>query len=530
MDEDFVSNLPASHPPPEFLQLCWTHSRDAILVADTGLGTVVDVNPEASRLTGYSTDELIGKNLFDLHPDSEYDLAHENFRRAATSGCLITGLHFRHKSGRLIPVEISSSQQFLVDGRAVIVGIVRDVTDLEERDGRLAIKRWALRAYASAAMVLATARSLSSFEQEICEAITRDSIFVLAGIGYAEDNPRKLVHMAGAAGPALKYFDGLEVSWDENVESGRGPTGIAIRTNSVQILNDAETEDSFLPWRQRASEFGIHSSMTAPFEMEAGRSGVLMVYSSTPRAFGPIVSEAFTHLAAEIGVGLRSLLKEEQLKAEQTERERAQKDRADALSAVVSAINTAMEMRDAYTAGHQSRVAAIACAIGAEMGWSSAKLDGLRIAAEVHDIGKMSVPQELLTKPGQLTSAEWTVVKNHVDAGYSILKDVPFSWPIAEAVYQHHERLDGSGYPRGLKGEEIMMGARIIAVADVVESMASARPYRPAHGLHAALAEIESESGTRLDPEVVSVCLSLFRDKGFIVPAVKTGASPAAFI
>jgi putative nucleotidyltransferase with HDIG domain len=176
-------------------------------------------------------------------------------------------------------------------------------------------------------------------------------------------------------------------------------------------------------------------------------------------------------------------------------------------------------MRDPYTAGHQHRVAELACAIAKEMGWAENRSLALRVAAQVHDIGKIAIPAEILTKTTQLTKAEWALIREHPETGYLIMKDVPFHWPIAETVRQHHERMDGSGYPRGLKGNAILLGARILAVADIVESMASARPYRAARGMDVALKEIESQAGTLLDAEVVRICVRLFREQGFVLPS-----------
>jgi len=169
-------------------------------------------------------------------------------------------------------------------------------------------------------------------------------------------------------------------------------------------------------------------------------------------------------------------------------------------------------MRDPYTAGHENRTADIAYAIGKEMGWPEGRLQGLRMAAMVHDIGKISIPSELLNKPSRLTYEEFELVKGHPESSYAILKDIPFTWPIAEIVRQHHEKLDGSGYPQGLKGDEILAEAKVLTVADIVEAMAAARPYRKGLGLEVALAEVESQAGTLLDAEVVGICTRLFRE------------------
>ena len=183
--------------------------------------------------------------------------------------------------------------------------------------------------------------------------------------------------------------------------------------------------------------------------------------------------------------------------------------------ATIQVMISAIEMRDPYTAGHQLRVANLACAIAAEMGLPQDKIDGIRMAGSIHDIGKLSIPAEILSKPTRLTDIEFSLIKEHSRSGYEMLKNVESPWPLAQIVYQHHEWMDGSGYPRNLKGDEIIMEARIMAVADVVEAMASHRPYRPALGIDVALAEIEKNRGIFYDDAVADACLRLFREKGY---------------
>ena len=186
-----------------------------------------------------------------------------------------------------------------------------------------------------------------------------------------------------------------------------------------------------------------------------------------------------------------------------------------AVGTTIQVLISALEARDPYTAGHQFRVAHLACAIATEMGLSQEKIDGIQMAGSIHDIGKLSIPAEILSKPSKLTNIEFSLIKEHVRSGYEMLKDVQSPWPLAQIVYQHHERMDGSGYPRNLKGDEIIMEARIMAVADVVEAMASHRPYRPSLGIDIAFEEIEKNKGVLYDAPVVDACLKLFREKGY---------------
>jgi putative nucleotidyltransferase with HDIG domain len=188
------------------------------------------------------------------------------------------------------------------------------------------------------------------------------------------------------------------------------------------------------------------------------------------------------------------------------------------MDGTIRAMARAVEMRDPYTSGHQHRVARLARAIAEEIRLPADAIEGVYMAASIHDIGKISLPAEILSKPVKLTEIERKMIQAHSRVGFDILNGIDFSWPIAQIVLQHHERLDGSGYPHGLGGNEILIEARIVGVADVVETMASHRPYRPSIGLDKALEEIFKNKGRLYDERVVNACLLLFNEKGFAFP------------
>jgi PAS domain S-box-containing protein/putative nucleotidyltransferase with HDIG domain len=205
-----------------------------------------------------------------------------------------------------------------------------------------------------------------------------------------------------------------------------------------------------------------------------------------------------------------------------SERKRAQEEASrsaerliEAMEHAIEAMAMIVEMRDPYTAGHQQRVTQLACAIARQMGLSEDQISGLRLAGLIHDIGKVRVPAEILTNPDGLSEPEFMIIKAHPMLGYEILKGIDFPWPVAQIVLQHHERMDGSGYPSGLTDEGIIIEARILAVADVVEAMASHRPYRASLGTNKALEEISQSKGVLYDSKAVDACLTLFRDKRF---------------
>ena len=195
--------------------------------------------------------------------------------------------------------------------------------------------------------------------------------------------------------------------------------------------------------------------------------------------------------------------------------QRSMKKLENAMNGIVRAIAHTVETRDPYTAGHQRRVADLAVALAGAVGFEKDMIEAVRMAAIIHDLGKISVPAEILSKPSRLTVNEFNLIKEHPQVGYDILKDIEFPWEIATMVYQHHEKLDGSGYPLGLSGKEILPESRVLTVADVVEAMASHRPYRPGLGIEIALDEIQKNQGRLYDPEVTAACQALFRDGRF---------------
>jgi len=206
-------------------------------------------------------------------------------------------------------------------------------------------------------------------------------------------------------------------------------------------------------------------------------------------------------------------------KNKEEELEKAYGELKAAIEGSVLILASAVEKKDPYTAGHQRRVAQIADAIADEIGLPRSQAQGIRMAGLIHDIGKIGVPAEILSKPGRLTDIEFEIIKSHSQTGYDILQPINFPWPLARIILQHHERLDGSGYPSGISGEEMIVEAKIIAVADVVEAMSSHRPYREAQGIVDALRELESGRGRLYDAEAVDACLRLYREKGFLPDA-----------
>lgn len=513
-----MSSMPNAQLRRDLLELSWTYALSAKFAFDARTGSLIDANPAAESMTGLRRDELLGMHQSLLYPESERKMAREVFGTAVDQPTLHGGLHVQHKDGHCIPVMISSSQPQDLSGIMLSIGEILDISEVRRKEHLLSVQNWALAAYSGATMAIARAKSPDDLAKSICEAITGESAYVLALVCFADDSPGKPVRIAGAAGTASGYLNGLTASWSGDAPSGQGPTGTCLRTNRAQLMEDAETSLGFEVWRERARRNGIRSILAVPFPPDQGLHGALAVFAADPKAFEGKAIEVFERLVSQMGYGLHALHQEQLLDAERSRLDEAQRQLTTALTATVTAMSVTMEMRDPYTAGHQTRVAQISDAIGKELGWDENRLTGLRLAAQIHDIGKISIPIEILMKPVQLTTTEHAMIKTHPETAYAILKDIPFNWPIADIVRQHHEKMDGSGYPLGLTADGILPESKVLAVADIVEAMSSSRPYRPALGLDAALAEVEKQAGTTLNPEAVQACLRLFREKHFLLP------------
>jgi putative nucleotidyltransferase with HDIG domain len=376
------------------------------------------------------------------------------------------------------------------------------------------VKRgWALSALSAAAAALARSDSTDMLIKEVCSAIALQSPYLLAWVGKAEDDQEKTIRVLGGSGSALAYLDDIAVSWSDQHATGLGPAGLAVRTNQITIVVDIDVDPNFIVWHDLAKKYGIRSAIACPIADGAGHPfGVLVVYSAVPNAFGPEEAKLFESLAHELSFGLRAIERQQQLDEQIHEKELVQERLAGALKATIEAMSRTMEWRDPYTAGHQKRVALISAAIAKKLGLDNEQIEALYMAAMVHDLGKVAVPAEILTKPSRLTDLEMKMVQGHAESGYQILKDIPFPYPIAEMVYQHHERLDGSGYPRGLAGDAICLEARILAVADTIEAMATHRPYRPGRGLDAAMSEVRAEASSKLDQRIADAAFELYQD------------------
>ncbi|WP_024850962.1 PAS domain S-box protein [Hydrogenovibrio kuenenii] len=489
------------------LRMLLDHSNDAIEVIDPSTLRILDVNEAECSSLGYSREELLNMKAFDI--DAEYNKASANSIKEMTKksgGITIESVH-RRKDGTEFPVEISTS--YIELGQPYIFGIVRDITDRKQSENALKRANRALQTLSSVNIALIQAKNEDTFLKTVTDIIVATGGYSMAMVCYAEDNAEKSLTPKAWSGEKNSYFWEGHPSWEDN-EQGQLPISQAIRDGKTSIRRNIATESKYEPWREAALARGYVSNIALPLCNEDNILGALSIYTSTSNVFDKDEVTLLEELTGDLAYGIITLRARE-------EREQQALLLKKSLEQTIQAIATTVEIRDPYTAGHQRRVSELSVAIAQKMGLPPDQTQGIEFAAIIHDLGKIQIPAEILSKPGKLTEIEYQLVQNHAQAGHDIVKDIDFPWPIAEIILQHHERIDGSGYPQGLKGDQILLESKIIAVADVVDAISSHRPYRAALGIELALEEIQQGKGRFYDADVVEACLELFANNEFTI-------------
>lgn len=391
------------------------------------------------------------------------------------------------------------------------IHVMEDITERERGEQNLKRITRTLATLSAANHALVRATDETQFLGEICRAAVVEGGYVMAWVGYVKQDEAHSIVPVAHVGIEQGYLNTANISWAD-CERGAGPVGRAVRFASTQIVQDIQADSVMLPWRKAAAKRGYSACVSLPLFIKGKVFGALTMYAKETTAFIPEEITLLEEMASDMAFGIGSLRTAiERDDALQQHQEKSEQLLA-TLNGTIQAIAATVEARDPYTAGHQRRVADLAVAIAHELGLDEDRVYGLHLAGAVHDLGKVQIPAEILSKPGRLTDIEYAMIKQHPQAGYDILKGIQFPWPIAQIVLQHHERLDGSGYPNALKGADILLEAKILAVADVVEAMASHRPYRAGLGLEVALAEIDKNKGVFYDTAVVNACIKLLHE------------------
>ncbi|MBU1658024.1 HD domain-containing protein [bacterium] len=304
------------------------------------------------------------------------------------------------------------------------------------------------------------------------------------------------------------------------------PVIVSIEQNRVIIINDIYNDSEWYTYMKEHAEicpatpYDMQGSMMIlPLENSNSSIGALLIYSKRPNMFDDAKNNLFKELVDDTSYGIHTLRLRKKFAEVSIDNKEMLIQLQESLDGTIHSVAMMVEARDPYTTGHQNRVSDLAVAIAKKMELDEKRIEGLRLGALVHDIGKIKIPAEILSKPTKLTDLEYEMIKTHPQVGFDILKESKFPWPIAQMIYQHHEHIDGSGYPNGLKGEKILLEAKIISVADVVEAMASHRPYRAMLGIDSALKEIEKYKGIFYDTDTVDACISIFKNDEYKLTA-----------
>lgn len=482
-------------------------AQDGILLLNAETAQIEDVNPFLMSLLGYSYEEFLGKKLWEIGAFKDTALSKEMFDDLQTDRYIrYDNLPLKTKDRRFISVEFISNL-YDCDGIDVIQCNIRDNSKRHLTEIALRTTERALQMLSESNVALLSATTETTLLNEYCRIAVEIGGYQMAWIGLATQGEDKRVEVITCYGYDDGYLERVQIVWSDT-ECGNGPTGLAIRCEQVQFIENIATDTAMLPWRTEALKRGYRSIVALPFRFPDGVQACLTIYSATSDVWSDPERKLLQEIANDLAFGIKAL---RTAIAEIQYQIRLQ----DSLEQTIRVIADTIEERDPYTAGHQRRVAGICSRIAQELGLSGDRIQGLHLAATIHDLGKIGIPAEILAKPRRLNAIEHNLIKEHPNIGFNILKEVDFPWPIAKIIQQHHERIDGSGYPQGLKGDELLLESRILAIADIVEAMASHRPYRAALGIEVALKEITAHRGITLDAEVVDACLRIFLEQGY---------------
>jgi PAS domain S-box-containing protein/putative nucleotidyltransferase with HDIG domain len=463
----------------------------------TASGAITLANDAFCRWLGVDLDELIGRNGWDyIHPEDRAMVRSKTASLTPDRPALDIENRVITSDGQVRWGAFTNRAFFDGSGRLIEVQTVgRDITRQKVVEESLRRATRALKTFSATNHAVVNAHGIEELLQDVCEAIVDVGGYRGAWIGRPLQDAGKTIRILASARDIEHVLAGMGLTWSEG-PLGQGPASRAIRSGQVELMVAAEPPRAATR-RRLWDAFGVGGCIALPLTDRSGLFGVLVVYTAEREAFDAEEIDLLTRMAGDLSHGLVF----RQLSAE----------RAATMHAAMRALAGGSEGRSHLTSRNERPVAQIAIAIAAELGLAEDQREAIRLAALLHDIGQAGLPPDLLNRPGPLSPAEFELVKTHARLGFEILQDIAFPWPVTQVALQHHERMDGSGYPHGLAGDDICLEARIVAVADVASAMTSERPHRSGLGLDAAIAEIERGSGAVYDARVADAFISVVR-------------------
>jgi PAS domain S-box-containing protein len=484
-------------------------------------GQALSLNPSGARMLGYgSSQEALSsiKNLaYDVWVTAEERAAYV-VELEEQGEIHDRPTQFKRNDGSVIWVAMTARRVCGAEGQpAYYQGYFENLSEKMRLESELNRHLREVKLLSEMNGALLRARSEKDLLEAYCRIIVETGGYRMAWVGFAQTEPEKRVVPVAWYGHEDGFLSEIKVMWDGSARS-KGLTGRAIISGEIQAAQDFDTDRDLLVFHEEAARRGFKSSIAVPFHLSPDSMACLSAYGATKSTWSEAERKLMDQVASALGFGINTL---------RTGIAKAKSERAlrVSLEQTIQVIAGTVDQRDPYTAGHQRRVADLCMHIARKMGLPEDRVHGLRLAASIHDLGKVGIPAEILSKPGPLTAIQYSLVKEHAQMGYDIVRSVRFPWPIAEMVLQHHERMDGSGYPNGLVGDQILLESRILAVGDVVEVMATHRPYRASLGVEAALEEISRGRGKVFDADAVDACLRVFREDGYTLPGVNGSTS-----
>jgi len=461
------------------------------------------VNDTFEKISGYKREEVIGKSTMGLSLWTNPEDRDRVLRKVSESGEIRNEeFQFKTRNGDVI-IGLLSAELIELDGEACLISVIEDISERKKAEERILRLN---RLYATISQINQTivhAHNTDILFKEICRVAIDHGQFRMAWIGLINETGEQIEPVV-FAGEEEGYLTNVKIDFHDKI-SGNGPTGTAIREGRCITCQDIATDPRMVPWKEQALRRGYLSSAAVPFRRNGRVVGALSVYAGQSHGFDAENEELLEQIGQDISFAIDSIDHE-------TERLRAEKELADAYDTTLEGWARALELRDKETEGHSRRVTETTLTVGRAMGFDEEELVHIRRGSLLHDIGKMGIPDDILRKEGPLTDEERKVVVKHPTTAHDMLKPISYLEKAMEIPYCHHEKWDGTGYPRGLRGEKIPLAARIFAVVDVWDALSSDRPYRSAWSRKKVVRYLIDESGTHFDPQVVRTFLQMMEN------------------